>query len=204
MVPEGVHCAAGVEGTEGLHRIRGRAPGCRGLSERAAPRRQQDRVHAVRLRSHPAPEDRRVQRAGRHGRQRVHEGPVRSATEAELAKRTGNTAAAAPLTSQANPNLTQVQGEVNKIIPDRLDDLQADQIPWNNPHRHPAHGGLYRNVRLTSPIRCTFRCRSTASSRPQARTPTRRTSRPLRPASPSKCPCRTTAPPRSSSSCVRP
>ena len=24
----------------------------------------------------------------------------------------------------------------------------ADQIPWNNPHWHPAHGGIYRNVRL--------------------------------------------------------
>src|SRR5262249_58907407 len=26
--------------------------------------------------------------------------------------------------------------------------LQAYQIPWNNPHWHPAHGGIYRNVRL--------------------------------------------------------
>jgi beta-galactosidase len=50
--------------------------------------------------------------------------------------------------------LTQVQGEVNQGVPDRLEDLQADQIPWNNPHWHPAHGGLYRNVRLyvTDPL----------------------------------------------------
>src|SRR6185312_3564940 len=33
-------------------------------------------------------------------------------------------------------------------IPDAVDQLQAYQIPWNNPHWHPAHGGIYRNVRL--------------------------------------------------------
>ncbi|HTM26945.1 MAG TPA: DUF4982 domain-containing protein [Vicinamibacterales bacterium] len=59
-----------------------------------------------------------------------------------------------PGTSQANPNLRQLQADVNKTIPDRIEDLQADQIPWNNPHWHPAHGGLYRNVRLyvTDPL----------------------------------------------------
>ncbi len=43
---------------------------------------------------------------------------------------------------------------VNALIPDELDKLQADQIPWNNPHWHPAHGGLYRNVRMyiTDPL----------------------------------------------------
>jgi len=57
-------------------------------------------------------------------------------------------------TSQANPNLAQLHGEINKTIPEKLEDLQADQIPWNNPHWHPAHGGLYRNVRLyvTDPL----------------------------------------------------
>ncbi len=35
-----------------------------------------------------------------------------------------------------------------------MDELQADQIPWNNPHWHPAHGGLYRDVCLhvTDPL----------------------------------------------------
>ena len=33
-------------------------------------------------------------------------------------------------------------------FPKNLDELRADQIPWNNPHWHPAHGGLYRNVYL--------------------------------------------------------
>jgi beta-galactosidase len=50
--------------------------------------------------------------------------------------------------STANPNLRQLHTSINETIPDRLEDLQADQIPWNNPHWHPAHGGLYRNVRL--------------------------------------------------------
>lgn len=56
--------------------------------------------------------------------------------------------------SAANPNLSQLHAAINKTIPDKLEDLQADQIPWNNPHWHPAHGGLYRNVRLhvTDPL----------------------------------------------------
>src|SRR6185295_11402598 len=39
-------------------------------------------------------------------------------------------------------------------IPEDVGALQADQVPWNNPHWHPAHGGLYRNVRLhlTDPL----------------------------------------------------
>ena len=80
--------------------------------------------------------------------------PLDPATEAEIAKRNGTSATAAPLTSQANPNLAQLHAAINKTIPDSLDDLQADQIPWNNPHWHPAHGGLYRNVRLivTDPL----------------------------------------------------
>ena len=50
--------------------------------------------------------------------------------------------------SAPNPNLAQLSAKVNETIPESLDDLQADQIPWNNPHWHPAHGGIYRNVRL--------------------------------------------------------
>lgn len=82
--------------------------------------------------------------------------PLDPATVAELAKRSGETAAggAAPLSSTANPNLGQLSEQVNKTIPDKVEDLQADQIPWNNPHWHPAHGGIYRNVRLivTDPV----------------------------------------------------
>jgi beta-galactosidase len=39
-------------------------------------------------------------------------------------------------------------------IPEEVEKLQADQIPWNNPHWHPAHGGIFRNVRLhvTDPL----------------------------------------------------
>lgn len=45
-------------------------------------------------------------------------------------------------------SLAQITADHNALVPERLEDLQADQIPWNNPHWHPAHGGLYRNVRL--------------------------------------------------------
>lgn len=48
----------------------------------------------------------------------------------------------------ANPNLAAVQRRFNEAMPDTVEELQADQIPWNNPHWHPAHGGIYRNVRL--------------------------------------------------------
>jgi len=56
--------------------------------------------------------------------------------------------------SAPNPNLAQLSAKVNETIPEKLDDLAADQIPWNNPHWHPAHGGIYRNVRLhiTDPL----------------------------------------------------
>ncbi|MDH7600209.1 MAG: hypothetical protein QHH07_11345, partial [Sedimentisphaerales bacterium] len=54
-----------------------------------------------------------------------------------------------PLPGQARDmNLAQLSAMTNQAIPESLQDLQADQIPWNNPHWHPAHGGLYRNVRL--------------------------------------------------------
>lgn len=51
-------------------------------------------------------------------------------------------------------NLAELSARVNQAIPDDLADLQADQIPWNNPHWHPAHGGIYRDVRLylTDPL----------------------------------------------------
>ena len=53
-----------------------------------------------------------------------------------------------------NPNLAALQKRFNAEIPDDVSDLQANQIPWNNPHWHPAHGGIYRNVRVyvTDPL----------------------------------------------------
>src|SRR5688500_2707733 len=48
----------------------------------------------------------------------------------------------------AGGNLAHNIAELAKRIPDNVEDLQADQIPWNNPHWHPAHGGIYRNVFL--------------------------------------------------------
>lgn len=58
------------------------------------------------------------------------------------------------LSVQASPALAALSAKVNEAIPEELDKLAADQIPWNNPHWHPAHGGIYRNVRLyvTDPL----------------------------------------------------
>jgi len=60
----------------------------------------------------------------------------------------------AATTSATHPNLAQLSKELMEKIPATLEELQADQIPWNNPHWHPAHGGIYRNVRLivTEPL----------------------------------------------------
>lgn len=60
--------------------------------------------------------------------------------------------------SAPNPNLAQLSAKVNEAIPDDLEQLSAEQIPWNNPHWHPAHGGIYRNVRLvvTDPLHITL------------------------------------------------
>ncbi|HKB56595.1 MAG TPA: beta galactosidase jelly roll domain-containing protein, partial [Lacunisphaera sp.] len=67
-------------------------------------------------------------------------------------------AAQAATNEKTHPNLGQLSAKFNEAIPDNLADLQADQIPWNNPHWHPAHGGLYRNVRLivTDPLHVTL------------------------------------------------
>lgn len=50
--------------------------------------------------------------------------------------------------------LSEISAKVNAQIPDEVSQLQADQIPRNNPHWHPAHGGLYRDVYLhvTDPL----------------------------------------------------
>ncbi len=64
----------------------------------------------------------------------------------------------AATTRATHPNLAQLSRELMEAIPDTLEELQADQIPWNNPHWHPAHGGIYRNVRLvvTDPLHVTL------------------------------------------------
>ena len=47
-----------------------------------------------------------------------------------------------------------LEAKANAIIPEDVNQIQADQIPWNNPQWHPPHGGIYRNVRLyvTDPL----------------------------------------------------
>lgn len=54
----------------------------------------------------------------------------------------------------AGGGLAALSAKVNATIPEAVDQLQADQIPWNNPHWHPAHGGIYRDVFLhvTDPL----------------------------------------------------
>lgn len=66
--------------------------------------------------------------------------------------------AQAATTANTHPVLSELSKKFNEAIPEKLEDLQADQIPWNNPHWHPAHGGLYRNVRLivTDPLHITL------------------------------------------------
>lgn len=59
---------------------------------------------------------------------------------------------------KTHPNLGKLSEQFNASIPATLEELRADQIPWNNPHWHPAHGGIYRNVRLhvTDPLHVTL------------------------------------------------
>jgi beta-galactosidase len=68
----------------------------------------------------------------------------------------GDTNGAAGLNIGAQPGgkLSDLMAHFNTLIPERFEELQPDQIPWNNPHWHPAHGGIYRNVYLhvTDPL----------------------------------------------------
>ena len=77
--------------------------------------------------------------------------PPADAAEAPASKPAGDNLNFAPAASES---LAALSAKVNAAIPEAVDQLQADQIPWNNPHWHPAHGGLYRNVCLhvTDPL----------------------------------------------------
>ncbi|HVU28688.1 MAG TPA: DUF4982 domain-containing protein [Verrucomicrobiae bacterium] len=44
--------------------------------------------------------------------------------------------------------LSAYEKRVNDSLPQDVNQLQANQIPWNNPQWHPPLGGIYRNVRL--------------------------------------------------------
>jgi len=55
---------------------------------------------------------------------------------------------------KSTPTLAQISARVNEAIPEDVEKVSANELPWNNPHWHPAHGGIYRNVRLyvTDPL----------------------------------------------------
>ncbi len=136
--------------------------------------------HSLRLRPHAVLALRRAQPPRRDVRQPLHEGSEDGSA--------GCDGAASRPTTDAT-SATAFSAKVNASTPDDVDKIQADQIPWNNPHWHPAHGGIYRNVRLyvTDPLHI-FRCRSTVFSRPPALMFTRPIFRSrLRPTCTSKC-----------------
>jgi len=53
-----------------------------------------------------------------------------------------------PAGARTGSKLSELSARFNAAIPDDVEKIEADRIPWNNPHWHPAHGGIYRNVRL--------------------------------------------------------
>ena len=57
----------------------------------------------------------------------------------------------------------------SRMKPTWPESRQTD-LPWNSPHWHPAHGGIYRNVYLTYRSAAHHRCPSTAPARPPAPT----------------------------------
>ena len=54
----------------------------------------------------------------------------------------------------SSDTLSAFEARVNAKIPDSVDAIQADQIPWNSPQWHPAMGGIYRdvNIYVTDPL----------------------------------------------------
>jgi beta-galactosidase len=57
-------------------------------------------------------------------------------------------------TTDPPATLSAYEEHINTTLPDDIDGIQANQIPWNNPQWHPPMGGIYRNVRLcvTDPL----------------------------------------------------
>lgn len=57
-------------------------------------------------------------------------------------------------TGDPSGTLWAYERQINAGLPASADEVQADQIPWNNPQWHPPFGGIYRNVRLyvTDPL----------------------------------------------------
>jgi beta-galactosidase len=50
--------------------------------------------------------------------------------------------------------LSAYEKRINATLPEDVNQIRADQIPWNNAQWHPPLGGIYRNVRLyvTDPL----------------------------------------------------
>lgn len=48
----------------------------------------------------------------------------------------------------ASDTLHTMLHQMEANMPENIEDIPADLVPWNNPHWHPAHGGIYRNVKL--------------------------------------------------------
>jgi beta-galactosidase len=69
-------------------------------------------------------------------------------TEKAASKGKKKTGADSVPNAAPKPNLGELSAKVNATIPEEVDQIAADQLPWNNPHWHPAHGGIYRNVYL--------------------------------------------------------
>ena len=66
-------------------------------------------------------------------------------------KKQDSTAAAGGTTIE---NLQARLAKEAAAIPENVADLQANQVPWNNPQWHPPMGGIYRDVKLilTDPL----------------------------------------------------
>jgi beta-galactosidase len=60
----------------------------------------------------------------------------------------------AAMSEASGDNLSAFEAKVNAQIPDDVNTIRADQIPWNSPQWHPAMGGIYRdvNIYVTDPL----------------------------------------------------
>ncbi|HTX20446.1 MAG TPA: DUF4982 domain-containing protein [Candidatus Aquilonibacter sp.] len=82
--------------------------------------------------------------------------PMPAGTNTTSSAKGRRSSAKASSTSEKKPpgggttieNLQARLAKENALIPTNVDQLQANQIPWNNPQWHPAMGGIYRDVKL--------------------------------------------------------